>query len=108
MDKKKFLIGLIACMFLFSTLPNIIGEQAADTNTFQERRFIEGKDLKGVYTLQGTEKVPGTKGKPGAYVTITNPANGAIVSGTVSITVDSNYDPTITIDGTTVAVGLSY
>lgn len=108
MNKKKVLIGLIACMFLFSMLPSIIGKQAEDTNTFQERRFIEGKDLKGVYTLQGIEKVPGSKGKPGTYVTITNPANGATVSGTVSITVDSNYDPTITIDGTTVAVGLSY
>jgi hypothetical protein len=52
--------------------------------------------------------MPTARGKPGAYVTITNPDDGTTVSGSVTITIDSNYNPTITIDGTSVGSGLSY
>jgi hypothetical protein len=41
-------------------------------------------------------------------VTITSPIDGAIVQGTITITIDSNANPTIAIDGTTVGSGLSY
>jgi PKD repeat protein len=108
MDRKKILIGLIACMFLASMIPNIIGEQNVKDYTFQERRYINQKDLKGIYTERGIEKLPNSRGKPGAYVTITNPTNGATVSGSVTITIKSNYNPTISIDGSSVGSGLSW
>jgi PKD repeat protein len=107
-NMKKILIGLIVCMFLASILPNLLGEKNTNELSFKERRFIEQKDLKGIYTKYGLEKMPGAKGKPGAYVTITSPVDGATVSGTVIISLNSNYDPTITIDGTAVLVGFSY
>jgi hypothetical protein len=42
------------------------------------------------------------------YCTITNPANGATVSGTITITVDASGTPTIAIDGSAVATAYSY
>lgn len=108
MKIKKILTGLIVFMFLASMLPGIVGEQNAETHTYQERRFVEEKDLKGIYTINGVQKNLQARGKPGAYVTITNPTNGADLSGTVQITINSNYNPTITIDGASVESGLSY
>jgi hypothetical protein len=70
--------------------------------------------MASVPAVQGNTDSPifsSLMGKPGIYVTITDPANGATVSGTVSITVDSNDNPSkvaIIIDGTTVAYGLTY
>lgn len=51
-----------------------------------------------------------TRGKPptNGYVTITSPSNGATVSGTVSIVVDSNDTPKIYIDGSQVVRGFTY
>ena len=46
--------------------------------------------------------------KPGAYLTITNPSDGETVSGIITISVDANYLPTISIDGVNVATGYSY
>lgn len=105
---KKILIFLIACMFLLSMLPGIVGEKEADESTLKEKKFNESRKIIPVYTEHGLERAPATKGKPGAYVTITNPSEGAIVSDTVTITISSNYNPTITIDGTAVGSGLSY
>jgi hypothetical protein len=108
MNTKKILIGLVACMFLSSILPGIIGEQDADEYTFKERRVIDHREIKAVYTEHGLEKVPGARGKPGVTVDITNPADGDTVSGTVTITVDATYTPTISIDGTAVITDTTY
>ena len=105
---KKILIALIVCMFVISMLPRIVGEKEADECTFKERKFIEDRKIIPVYTEHGLERAPGGRGKPGAYVIITSPDDGATVSGTVTITVDSNYNPTIGIDGFAVGSGLSY
>jgi len=99
---------MIALMVVCSTLPGLMA-QPEDTTVYTEREpFKEDRAIIPIYTDQGLQNAPSAKGKPGAYVLITNPTNNAIVSGSVTITVNSNYDPTITIDGTSVAVGGSY
>ena len=103
---KKILIILITSMFIISMLPNIAGEN--ETVTLKAKKYIETRDVIPIYTVHGLEKIPVGKGKPGAYVTITNPSNGDTVNGTVTITIDSNYNPTIQIDGVVVGSGLSY
>ena len=108
MNTKKILIGLVACMFLSSILPGIIGEQDADEYTFNERRVIDHREIKAFYTEHGLKKVPGARGKPGVTVDITYPAEGATVSGSVTITVDATYTPTISIDGTAVATAYTH
>jgi PKD repeat protein len=108
MEKKKILICLIACMFVASMLPGVVGEQNADMYTFQELRFIEQKDLKGVYNQHGIEKFPGSRGKPAIEVEIISPGDGSTVDGNVAITVSATKTPTITIDGTVVATGYAY
>ncbi len=105
---KKMLIILIACMFLVSMLSAITVEKKADETIFEARRFIEHRDIVPVYTEHGLERSFTERGKPGVYVTITNPLNGETVSGTVTITVDSNDNPDIAIDGSIVGSGLSY
>jgi len=105
---KKILIALIACMFILSMLPGIIGEKEADEYNFKERRFIEQKDLKGVHTQHGLEKIPGARGKPVITVEITNPIQDETVTGSVTITVEATKTPTILIDGAVVATGYSY
>jgi hypothetical protein len=105
---KKILIVFIVSMFIISMLPGIIGENETVEYTFKEKRYIETRDVIPIYTVKGLEKIPTGKGKPGVSVTITNPSNGATVSGTVSITIDSNDNPTIKIDGSVVGTGLSY
>ncbi|MFX1254919.1 MAG: caspase family protein [Promethearchaeota archaeon] len=46
-----------------------------------------------------------TRGKPGAFVTITSPHEGDIVSGSVTILGDASKDPTISVDGNVLGVG---
>jgi hypothetical protein len=105
---KKILIVLIVSMFFISMLPGIVGENETVEYIFKEKRYIETRDVIPIYTVKGLEKVPNGKGKPGVYVTITNPSNGATVSGSVTITIDSNDNPSIKIDGTVVGNGLTY
>ena len=121
---KKILIFLVVCMFLTTTLVGIVGSQEANEHTFKIRKFIETRNVIPIYTEHGLEKVPAEKGKPThpgggkdkkPTVTITNPADGSTVSGTVTITVtvsdkEDNQDPVpaIYIDGTYVATANSY
>jgi len=105
---KKIVISLIACMILLSILPSIIGENGAGECTFTERTFIEQRKVIPVYTAQGLERGPAARGKPGVYVVITNPGEGDTVSGSVTIAINSNDNPSIKIDGTVVGTGLSY
>ena len=105
---KKILIALIACMFLLSVLPGIVGEKEADENTFKERKFIEDRKIIPIYTEHGLERVPASKGKPGVTVIIDTPSDGETVSGVVEIIITSNENPTIKIDGVTVGTGSSY
>ena len=109
MNRKKILIGLVVLMFVFSALPTLVG-QAEDTTVLEERKpYIENRAIVPIYTGHGLEKVIHPRGKPPAnYVTITYPSDGATVSGTITITIESNVVPTITIDGITVGTGLSY
>ena len=107
---KKILIGLIVLMFVCSTIPGLIG-QTKNTIVFNERKqYEEDREIIPIYTNHGLEKVPVGKGKPPAtYVIITYPSDGATVSGTITIIIESsNTNPTITIDGITVGSGLSY
>ncbi len=106
MEMKKLWICMIACMFVFSMLPGVIGE--TDNTIFEGRKFIENRDIIPIYTSHGLEKVPNGKGKPGIYVTITSPSNGDTVSNIVTIIIDSNDNPSIKIDGTVVGSGTSY
>jgi len=100
---------MVLLMFVCSTLPVLVG-QTENTTVFKERNYYkEDRAVIPIYTEHGLEKVPTVKGKPPAtYVTITSPIDGAIVQGTITITIDSNANPTIAIDGTTVGSGLSY
>jgi len=107
MKKKTILIGLIVFMFIFSSIPVFLG-QAEDLETIKERKYKENRDVIPILTKQGLKEKPITKGKPGAYVIITNPTDGSSISGSITITVDSNYNPTITIDGAAVGSGLTY
>ena len=103
---KKFLIILIVGMFIISMLPGMVGENETVEYTLKAKKYIENRDIIPIYTAHDLEKSPATKGKPGAYVIITNPGDGETVSGIYTITIDSNYNPTITIDGAAVGSGL--
>jgi hypothetical protein len=120
---KKILISLIVCMFIISMLPGIVGDAETNEQTLKARKFIETRDMIPVYTEHGLENVPAIRGNaraPGGgdkspRVTITNPQNGATVSGIVSITVkvndredDPDPTPIIKIDGVQVAQAFSY
>ena len=107
---KKILIGLIVLMFVCSTIPGLIG-QTKNTIVFNERKqYEEDREIIPIYTNNGLEKVPVGKGKPPAtYVIITYPSDGATLSGTITIIIESSdTNPIITIDGITVGSGLSY
>jgi len=111
MKRKKIWIGLIICMLFASMLTGIIGEQNAEDYPFKERRIINQKELKGVYTQHGIEKIPGTRGKPGVSVVIDTPDDGAEVSGSsvdIQVSVTQGYTPTISIDGIAVFDGTYY
>ena len=105
---KKILIVLIVCMFFLSMLPGIVGESEKPKYTFKERRYIENREIITLYTEKGIVRAPNSKGKPDVYVSITNPSNGDTVSDIVTITIKSNDNPTIKIDGSVVGSGLSY
>ena len=107
MQKNKILIGMIVLMLVFSIIPAFIG-QLEDSREFQQRRFKENRDVIPIITKHGMKQLPLARGKPGVYVYITNPTNGDTVSGSVTITIDSNDNPDIIIDGSTVGSGLSY
>jgi len=107
MNTKKILVCILVIMFICSMIPSLIG-QADDMVTFKERKYKENRDVIPIYTKNGLEKVPIARGKPVVYVTITNPENDDTVSGTITITIDSNSKPNIIIDGVTVGKGLSY
>ncbi|MFW6120952.1 MAG: caspase family protein [Petrotogales bacterium] len=108
---KKIWIFLIVSMFVISMLPGITGIIVEEDNTIlklKERKFVENREVIPIYTAHGLERVPGAKGKPGVYVTITNPVDGETVNNTVTITIDSNDNPSIKIDGSVVGSGLTY
>jgi hypothetical protein len=107
---KKIFIVMVVLMFVCSALPTLLG-QGEDTTVLEERKpYIENRAIVPIYTGHGLEKVPpASKAKPPTTtVTITYPSDGATVSGTITITIESNVVPTITIDGATVGTGLSY
>jgi len=103
MKRKTILTALIVLMFIFSAIPALIG-QAEDLEEFKERKYKEGRDTVPIITKDGLKQSP-AKGKPGAYVTIINPGDGDTVSGTVDIEINSNYNPTVTIDGSAIGSG---
>jgi hypothetical protein len=105
---KKILIILIIAMFVISILPGIIGENDFVEYSLKEKKYEEDRKVIPIYTEHGLKKVPNSRGKPGVYVIITDPSEGEIVSGTFTILIDSNDNPTISIDGTAVGSGLSY
>ena len=105
---KKLLIILIIGMFIASSLPGILGDNIKVDCKIKEKRFIETRNFVPVLTAHGLEKAPGAKGKPGVFVTITNPSDGDTVSGTVEIKIDTNENPTIKIDGAEVGTGETY
>jgi hypothetical protein len=105
---KKILIVLIVGMFLISTLPGILGDSETIEYKIKAKKYKENRDSIPIITAHGLEKVPSGKGKPGVYVTITSPGNGDTISDTVTITIDSNENPTIKIDGDVVWQGLTY
>lgn len=107
MNMKKFVAGMVVLMFVVGVLPGLIG-QAEDIGALKEKKYSENREIVPVYTKMGIEYLSLARGKPGVYVDITNPVNGATVSGYVTIEIVSNDNPTITIDGTTVGSGLSY
>jgi len=107
MKTKKILVGIILLMLVCSTIPGLIGQEE-NKDSFKEKKYKENRDVIPIYTKHGIENIPTAKGKPGVYVIITNPEDGETVSGSVTITINSNYDPTITIDGAAVGSGLSY
>lgn len=105
---KKIVIVLIACMFIVSVLPGIVAEKEAVEDTLKLRKYKEDRNIVPILTKNGVVKAPAGKGKPTYYVTITSPADGDEVSGTVTITLDSNSNPYIYIDGVWVGKGSSY
>jgi hypothetical protein len=107
MKMKKILIGMVAFMFIFSMVSGLIGD-SEDMDAFKERKYKENRNTFQLYTKHGIHQSPVARGKPGVYVTITNPSEGETVDGTVIITVDSNDNPTISIDGSAVGQGVSW
>jgi len=105
---KKILIVLIVSMFVISMLPGLVGENETVEYALKAKKYKEDRKIIPLYTEHGLKKSPNSRGKPGVYVIITNPGDGETVSGSVTITIDSNDNPTIKIDGSVVGSGLSY
>lgn len=105
---KKIWVALIVGIFIISMLPGIVGENKTAENTFIVKKFIETRKVIPIITEHGLQRAPGSKGKPGVYVIITSPTDGQSVSGTVTINIDSNENPTIRIDGVVVGTGVTY
>ena len=105
---KKIWVALIVGIFIISMLPGIIGENETAENTFIIKKFIETRKVIPIITEHGLQRAPGSKGKPGVQVSIIYPTDGQTVSGTVTIEIDSNENPTIKIDGNVVGTGLTY
>ncbi|MEA2053957.1 MAG: caspase family protein [Candidatus Thermoplasmatota archaeon] len=119
---RKTLAIFVAALFVVGVVMPAIGSSTGKVKIeIKERKFVDGRPIVPVLTDKGMRFSFLTKGKPpGAgdkkpSVTITNPADGATVSGTVTITVtvsdkedDPDPIPTIKIDGVTVATGNSY
>ena len=123
--KGKILAICVVALFMAGMLTPVMG---SSTNRIEikERKFIEKRPIIPVLTENGMRIYisPGfdVKGKPPGVgkdkaptVTITNPADGSTVSGTVTITVTVNDKedepdptPTIYIDGVEVANAFSY
>ena len=89
-------------------LPGIVGEKEADENTLLARKYKEDRDIIPILTEKGLVRAPVAKGKPVYEATITSPADGADVSGTVTITIAANALPSIYIDTNFIAKGYSY
>jgi hypothetical protein len=107
-NMKKILIVLIVSMFVISMLPGLVGENETVEYTFKAKKYIENRKTIPFYTEQGLTRGPASRGKPDIYVIISTPSDGETVSGSVIITIDSNDNPTIKIDGSAVGTGLSY
>ena len=105
---KKICIVLIISMLIIGMLPGIIAGNETLDCTLTEKKFKENRKIIPIFTENGYKKLPNSKGKPGVFVIITNPDNGETVSNDVIITIDSNENPAIKIDGTIVGYGLSH
>jgi len=105
----------------FLKIPVIGSSTSSVKIEIKERKFVDGRPVVPVLTDRGMQFSFLVKGKPpGAgdkkpSVTITNPADGSTVSGTVTITVtvsdkedDPDPTPVIEIDGIQVAQAFSY
>ena len=120
--KQKTLAIFVVALFLVGVIMPVIGSSTSSVKIeIKARKFVDGRATVPVLTDKGMQFSFLTKGKPpGAgdkkpTVTITNPADGSTVSGTVTITVtvsdkEDNPDPVpaIYIDGTYVATANSY
>lgn len=120
--KQKTLAIFVVALFLVGVIMPVIGSSTSNVKIeIKARKFVDGRATVPVLTDKGMQFSFLAKGKPpGAgnkkpTVTITNPADGSTVSGTVTITVtvsdkEDNPDPVpaIYIDGTHVATANSY
>ena len=129
MNRKTLAIFLVA-IFLVAVITPVIGSSTNSVKIeIKARKFVDNRPIVPVLTEKGMQfsiinkfeargKPPwaGGGGKDKApTVTITNPADGATVSGTVTITVtvddkedDPDPTPIIEIDGIQVAEAFSY
>jgi hypothetical protein len=121
MNRKTLAIFVVA-LFLVGMMVPVIGSSTGSIKIeIKERKFVDGRPVVPVLTDKGMQFSFLIKGKPPwagdkkPTVTITNPADGETVSGTVTITVtvsdkedDPDPTPVIEIDGIQVAQAFSY
>jgi hypothetical protein len=105
---KKVWVFMVIGLFILSMIPVIVGENQTTENTFVAKKYKEDRKIIPFYTEHGLKEKPNSRGKPGVYVIITDPGDGETVSGSITITIDSNENPTIKIDGSVVGNGLTY
>ena len=120
--RRKTLAIFMVLLFLVGVMAPVIGNSINNEKIEMEmRKFVDERSIVPVLTDKGMQFSFLAKGKPpGAgdkkpTVTITNPSDGATVSGTVTITVtvsdkedDPDPTPIIEIDGVQVAQAFSY